>query len=94
MPYVERDAEGAIKGVYANRQPGYAEEFVADAVLPLPAPVLDQDTLNAILLEEGSVLRAISEIQFRMIKGTVLVTPSITVAQYRTLLKNAMRTIP
>jgi len=30
MPYVERDEQGAIKGVYANLQPGYAEEQVDD----------------------------------------------------------------
>ena len=32
MPYVERDAvTGRIKGVYANRQPGIAEELIDKA---------------------------------------------------------------
>jgi hypothetical protein len=44
MPYVER-REGKIAGLYANPQPGYAEEFLADdhaevvAYLNPPAPV-------------------------------------------------------
>jgi hypothetical protein len=29
MPFVERDQDGKIKGIYANPQPGYAEEFLA-----------------------------------------------------------------
>lgn len=28
MPYVQRDPTGAIIGVFANAQPGYAEEFI------------------------------------------------------------------
>jgi hypothetical protein len=28
MPYVERDADNKIKGVYRQPQPGYAEEFL------------------------------------------------------------------
>lgn len=38
MPYVERHADGAIKGVYANPQPGYAEEWCDFAELPPPPP--------------------------------------------------------
>ena len=30
MVYVQRDAAGAIIGIYANPQPGYAEEALAD----------------------------------------------------------------
>ena len=30
MPYVKRDASGAITGTYANPQPGYAVEWLAD----------------------------------------------------------------
>ncbi|MBY5698515.1 hypothetical protein [Rhizobium leguminosarum] len=30
MPYVQRDEQGNIIGVYANLQPGYAEEFLPD----------------------------------------------------------------
>lgn len=30
MPFVERDLENKIKGVYPNLQPGYAEEYLAD----------------------------------------------------------------
>lgn len=44
MPYVQRN-EGVVVGLYANLQPGYAEEFLADdspevvAYLNPPAPV-------------------------------------------------------
>lgn len=30
MPYIERDEGGDIKGLYANSQPGYAEEWLED----------------------------------------------------------------
>ena len=30
MSFVERNPDGTIKGVYANRQPGYADEELAD----------------------------------------------------------------
>lgn len=30
MPYVERDTNGIVKGLYANPQPGYAEEWIED----------------------------------------------------------------
>lgn len=45
MPYVQRDSTGAICGTYANLQPGYAEEWLADDdaavvafVTPQPVP--------------------------------------------------------
>jgi hypothetical protein len=46
MPYVER-REGVVFGLYANAQPGYAEEFLADddadvfAYLNPPVPFRD-----------------------------------------------------
>lgn len=30
MPFVQRNANGVITGVYANQQPGYAEEWLSD----------------------------------------------------------------
>lgn len=30
MPYVQRDASGAICGCFTGKQPGFAEEFLAD----------------------------------------------------------------
>jgi len=41
MPYVERDASGAITGMFAVPQPGRAEEWVPDSQVPtfeLPRP--------------------------------------------------------
>lgn len=49
--WVERDADGLIKGVYANRQPGYAEEWVEQAELEKPTEVL-RDNLRAALKVE------------------------------------------
>ena len=55
--YVERDTDGAIKGVYANEQPGYAEEqlpaddpevvaFLNPPPVP-PGPTADQEAARA-----------------------------------------------
>lgn len=46
MAYVQRDARGGIIGVYANLQPGYAEELLPDDSTELfaflhPAPKVD-----------------------------------------------------
>lgn len=46
MPYVQRDEEGAVKGVFANPQEGYADEFLEDenseVVAFLNPPVMPQ----------------------------------------------------
>lgn len=45
MPYVSRGDNGKINGLYANLQPGYAEEFLPDdnpevmAFLNPPTPI-------------------------------------------------------
>lgn len=62
---------------------------------PAPPPTLDQIDLRALneaLAAEGSVVRAIAEIQFGMIKGTIPVQPSLTKSAYIALLKARMRT--
>lgn len=62
MPYVQRDASGKVCGVYANPQPEYAEEFLADddslvaAYLNPPPPPVTQVTprqARLALLEAG-----------------------------------------
>ena len=60
MPYVERNA-GAVVGLYANPQPGYAEEFLVDddaEVLafrnpPAPMPSLTPRQIRLGLLGAG-----------------------------------------
>lgn len=50
MPFVERDAGGSIKGVYANRQEGYAEEFLPDTdsgVLSYLSPPVSEREVDA-----------------------------------------------
>lgn len=62
-----------------------------DPNAPEDLDALDNATLNAILTEPGSVVRAMAEIQFGMIKGTIPVTPSLTKQQYLGMLKQRMR---
>ncbi|WP_342714455.1 hypothetical protein AAFG22_14865 [Bradyrhizobium sp. B024] len=60
MPYVQRN-EGAVCGVYANLQPGFAEEFLADddaevvAFLnpppPVPSSVSDRQFFQQLAVE-------------------------------------------
>lgn len=46
MPYVERDRSGAITGKFANRQPGIADEWVADDGVALePSPSESKEML-------------------------------------------------
>lgn len=63
MSYVQRDSNGKIKGVYANLQPGYAEEFLPDNnaeivayLTPKPVPKqLSIEDLSALLVSKGVV---------------------------------------
>lgn len=76
-------------------------EYLKDGGVVVPAdtpPVpptpdeLDLAELNAIMLAQGSVGRATLEILFGVIKGTIPVTPSLTKSQFKTMVKNMMRT--
>lgn len=42
MPYVERDAQGKIKGAYNRPQPGYAVELLPDDAPEIVAFLEDQ----------------------------------------------------
>lgn len=53
---------------------------------------VDQDTLNRSLAENGSFNRAIAEVLFGVIKGTIPINPNTTKAQYIALLKSRIRT--
>lgn len=75
MPYVSRDGSNVINGLYANLQPGYAEEFLADDNAEVLAYVAAKSAGGALLSErqreaarqlveliktpDGRVLRAI-----------------------------------
>lgn len=72
-----------------------AYEAFLRANLPPPPPSndeLDNAQLNGLLTQPGSVVRAIAEIQFGIIKGTIAI-PQVTLTplQYRALLKARMR---
>ena len=67
-----------------------AEELAwANRHIPTPDEA-NQDAINAVLIQPGSVVRAIAEVQFAMIKGQIPVTPTITKQQYIDLLKARM----
>lgn len=51
---------------------------------------IDQDELNRALAAPGSLMRAIAEVQFGMIKGTIPVNPALTPATYKALLASKM----
>lgn len=65
MPYVQRDGHGAVSGVFANPQPGYAEEWLdaADAAIVafFSPPTLTAQDIAAITaaLQPGNPQRAI-----------------------------------
>ncbi|MGY2226473.1 DUF4376 domain-containing protein [Pseudomonas gingeri] len=42
MPYVQRDESGLIVGRFANRQPGFAEEWLADSCLELSTEAIQR----------------------------------------------------
>jgi hypothetical protein len=67
-----------------------AEELAwATRIIPSLDEV-NQTVINKILAEPGSLVRAIAEVQFGMIKGQIPVTPTITKQQYIDLLKARM----
>ena len=51
MPWVQRDASGAINGIYANAQPGYANEFLADND-PTVVAFLNPPTVETVLSQD------------------------------------------
>jgi hypothetical protein len=61
MPFVERDAAGNVVGLYACRQPGFAEEFLADAdaeviaFLDPPPSLMDYASQKRWQVETGGV---------------------------------------
>lgn len=62
--------------------------------LPAPPLTLDQidiAALNEALTAPGTVTRALGEVVFGIIKGTIPITPSITKQQFVALLKAKMR---
>lgn len=61
MPYVQRDAGGAIVGRFLNKQPGYAEEWLADDAPEILAIVLadkKQDKIAAAAVQYEAQLAA------------------------------------
>lgn len=66
MKYAQRDEQGRVVGLFANRQPGFAEEEVADdAPLYVPQEVIDaqadREQIKAILgdLQNGVGTQAV-----------------------------------
>jgi hypothetical protein len=53
MPFVRRDGNGKIVGVFANKQPGRAEEFLADNSLELASHRAPRVLSPGDLVEDG-----------------------------------------
>lgn len=70
-------------------QDGHVIEPYVAAVVDTNA--MDTATMNAAMLQDGSIIRAIAAVQFDMIKGVLPITPSLTLPQYKALLKAKMR---
>ena len=92
MPFVERDQLGAIKGVYAVRQPGYAEEELPDDHpdvvafrAPKPAPTLDE--IYDSMIQSQRVLKAIV---LALNDGSLPVGTNKTPAQLKAIIKAKM----
>ncbi len=92
MPYVQRNGGGAIIAIFAQPQPGFAEEFAANPVLPPPPEPLNMDLLNAILISRGSILRALALVMFAEVNKLRVINgdPVYTLAQFRTALESQM----
>lgn len=86
-----------INGVVVDMTPEEAAERLAEeaawAARHIPTDSeIDLEEINRALRQEGSLFRAIMEVQFGQIKGTIPVNPNITPVQYWTLLRSRMRT--
>lgn len=98
MPYVER-RNGQIIGVYAQRQEGYAEEFIEGDIIipPRTDDELDLEALNAVLAAKGSVLRALALLildEINILRQRPAGSPALqprTAGQFKNALQAKMR---
>jgi hypothetical protein len=70
MPYVERDAGGLVKGVYANLQEGYAEEWLEDHATDVVAFLTPPITAEQVVAEaQHRILNASADARANQIFG-------------------------
>ncbi len=84
MPYVQRDTTGTINGAFANRQPGFADEFLADTDPALiaflnPPPPDPIDAWDLISLK----IAFNHENRIRVLEAR----PAVTLTQFKTAVK-------
>jgi hypothetical protein len=92
MAFVTRDEFGNIVGIFNVPQEGIPEEEVEDPVL-YQRPVDDLDTLNAALMQDGGVVRALGQALFTLVNEVRVLksqTP-LTLTQFKNYLKGLMR---
>lgn len=95
MVYVERDVNNKVVGLYDMKQ-SMAQEELPDNhpdVVAFHNPVIDTNALdinmlNATLAADGSIVRALALVMFDEMKKT---QPTLTLAQFRALVKSKMR---
>lgn len=81
------------KGITVNAQPDWEQggKVVGGVYTPPPAidfGSVDDAEINRLLMQPGSVVRALATVVFKDMKSR---TPSLTLAQFKAMLKNEMR---
>ena len=100
MPYVERNEAGKIVGVFANTQPGYAEEWVdGDDVTPEKTPEIELAEKRAELEASDKDMARVAEdvIGALILKGLLSeddLPPAVkTKLQHRAALRDELRAL-
>jgi hypothetical protein len=77
MPYVQRDDEGNITGIFANPQPGFAEEYLPDDDPEVVAFLENQENPPAPTVEDQVLFD--HENRLRSLEGA----PPLTLEEFR-----------
>lgn len=92
MVWVERNGLGRVKGIYANRQPGYAEELLDNdhpdvVAFNAPPPPLTVDQIYDQTVQNERLLKAVI---LAINDGSLTVGSNRTNAQLKSILKAKM----
>lgn len=78
MPYVERNEDGKITGVFANPQPGYAEEWVDGEIEPEKTPEMEKaEKLAALDASDKEMARVAEDIIGLLIEKELIAAEEI-----------------
>ena len=86
MPFVQRDQLSKIIGLFANRQPGYAEEELPhddpEVMAYLSPPPVDQADIDQLQKQMKAVLLCVAQVG------------GLTVPQIEAMFRNKMESLP